>query len=219
MTHVVDGPTFDRLADDLLSSLPVVSPEARDIGVALYRLLAGGVPVSSEQLARDVGRNHADVTRVLKELQGLVYFDGERIVGFGGLAVQPMTHRLLVDGRQLYTWCAWDSLFITHLLNATTHVESTCPETKQSIRLEVTPAGIIWVDPADTVMSILVPESDSFEHDAVQTMKSFCHFVHFFASQAAAAAWITRHPGTALLPLDKAFALGVRLNQSRWGVQ
>ncbi len=29
MTHVVDGPTFDRLAVDLLSSLPVVGPEAR----------------------------------------------------------------------------------------------------------------------------------------------------------------------------------------------
>ena len=71
MTHVVDAPTFDRLADELLSRLPVVSPGARDIGVALYRLLAGGVPVSSEQLARNLGRNHADVTRVLKELQGL----------------------------------------------------------------------------------------------------------------------------------------------------
>ncbi len=71
MTHVVDDPTFDRLADELLSRLPVVSPEARDVGVALYRLLAEGVPVTSEQLARNVGRNHAEVTRVLKELQGL----------------------------------------------------------------------------------------------------------------------------------------------------
>ena len=219
MTHVLDAPTFDRLANELLSRLPSVSPEARDVGVALYRLLAEGVPVTSEQLTRNVGRSHEEVTGVLKELQGLVYSDGERIIGFGGLAVRPMAHRLLVDGRLLYTWCAWDSLFITHLLNATTHIESTCPETKKSIHLDVTPAGISRVDPPDTVMSILLPESDSFEEDAVQTMKSFCHFVYFFASQAAAGAWIARHPGTALLPLDMAFDLGVRLNQNRWGVQ
>ncbi len=50
MTHVVDASTFDRLADELLSSLPVVGPEARDVGVALYSLLAGGVPVTSERL-------------------------------------------------------------------------------------------------------------------------------------------------------------------------
>jgi hypothetical protein len=52
VTHVVDGPTFDRLADELLSSLPVVTPEARDVGVALYRLLAEEVPVTCEQLVR-----------------------------------------------------------------------------------------------------------------------------------------------------------------------
>ncbi len=71
MTHVVDASTLDRLADELLSRLPVVSLEARDVGVALYSLLAGGVQVPPSNSARNVGRNHADVTRVLKELQGL----------------------------------------------------------------------------------------------------------------------------------------------------
>ena len=42
MTHVVDASTFDRLADELLSRLPVVSPEVRDVGVPLYSLFGGG---------------------------------------------------------------------------------------------------------------------------------------------------------------------------------
>src|SRR3989442_9036358 len=46
-------------------------------------------------------------------LKCLTYTDKQgRIIGFGGLAVREMPHRFKVDGRTLYTWCAWDSLFI-----------------------------------------------------------------------------------------------------------
>jgi alkylmercury lyase len=216
---LLDTPAFERLSQDLLSRLPAVSPAARDVGVALYRLLAEGKEVTATELAGEMGRNQEEIASVLQELHSLVHFEGERIIGFGGLAVRQMAHKLVVNGRQLYTWCAWDSLFITHLLGVTTHIESACPQTAEPIKLEVAPDGIVSVDPADTVMSILVPASDSFQEDAAQTMMSFCHFVHFFASPSAADAWVTRYPGTALLPLDKAFALGVRLNQSRWGMQ
>ncbi len=217
--HLLDETAFDRLADDLLDRLPVVSASAREVGLALYHLLADGAPVTCDQLAQRVGRNPEDVASVLEELRGLVYSEGESIIGFGGLAVRPMTHRILRNGRQLYTWCAWDSLFVTHLLDAPTRIESVCPETESSIQLDVTPAGVVRVHPAETVMSMILPESDNFDEDATQAMRGFCHFVHFLASQSAAEAWVAKHPGTAVLPLDKAFALGVRLNQSRWGVQ
>jgi hypothetical protein len=37
------------------------------------------------------------------------------VLGFGGLAVAPMHHRLEVDGRTLWTRCAWDSLFVPEI--------------------------------------------------------------------------------------------------------
>lgn len=46
-------------------------------------------------------------------IKSFVYPDGEgRVLGFGGLTVAPMHHRFEVGGRILWTWCAWDSLFI-----------------------------------------------------------------------------------------------------------
>lgn len=219
MMHLLDETAFDRLADDLLDRLPVVSASAREVGLALYHLLADGEPVTYDQLAQRVGRNPEDVARVIEELRGLVHSEGKSIIGFGGLAVRPMTHRILRNDRQLYTWCAWDSLFVTHLLDAPTRIESLCPETKSLIQLEVTPAGVARVHPAATVMSIMLPESGNFDQDAAHTMRGFCHFVHFLALPSAAAAWVKKHAGAAVLRLDQAFALDVRLNQSRCGVQ
>ena len=40
-----------------------------------------------------------------------------------------MSHRFEVAGRTLYTWCAWDSLFLPQILGQEAEVESTCPLT------------------------------------------------------------------------------------------
>ncbi len=81
--RLLDDTTFDRLADDLLDRLPVVGARAREVGLALYHLLAEGAPVTCDQVAQRVGRNPEDVARVLEELRGLVYSEGENIIGFG----------------------------------------------------------------------------------------------------------------------------------------
>src|SRR2546422_6561781 len=58
------------------------------------------------------------------DLKAFVYPDDEgRVLGFGGLAAAPMHHRLEVDGRTLWTWCAWDSLFIPEILGKRARVD------------------------------------------------------------------------------------------------
>ncbi len=42
-----------------------------------------------------------------------------RVVGFSGLTLRPTAHSLRVGDRQLYAWCAWDTLFLPALLDET----------------------------------------------------------------------------------------------------
>jgi alkylmercury lyase len=190
------------------------------VALGLYRELARGAPVRREHLVSALGISASEVVAALDHnaLACLTLHDEQkRIVGFGGLAVPSMAHRFTVGGRQLYTWCAWDALFIPELLDAVAQVESTCPETKSPIRLEVAPDGIKTVQPAGTVVSFLLPEVLRIEETAAETMKSFCHKVHFLASPEAGRAWTARHPGTFVLSLAEAFTLARMLNGFRFG--
>ena len=72
------------------------------------------------------GKQRAPSTR---RDQAFIDRDRERrVLGFGGLATMPMHHRFEVDGRELSTWCAWDSLFIPEILGRSARVASLDPE-------------------------------------------------------------------------------------------
>src|SRR5712692_6908171 len=96
---------------------------------------------------------------MLKRWPGVFYDGANRIVGYWGLALGKMTHRFEVNGQTLYTWCAWDSLFIPQILQSTARVESTCPVTGEKIRLTVAPDRIEKRAPRDVSMSFIVPDA------------------------------------------------------------
>jgi len=94
--------------------------EEQRLGLAIYRQLAQGEPVSRSELAEALEAPTDMVDELLghRNLESLTYLDDQgRIIGFGGLAVREMAHRFKVDGRTLYTWCAWDSLFIPGIID------------------------------------------------------------------------------------------------------
>jgi len=104
------------LAQKVADAFPDLSATEQRIAVGLYRLLAEGEPASPDRLAQHLDLSKSLVREVLNSWPA-VYFDDEKnVVGFWGLALGEMPHRLKVDGQQLYTWCAWDSLFIPELL-------------------------------------------------------------------------------------------------------
>src|SRR5439155_8894272 len=89
--------------------------------------------------------------------------------------------------------------------------ESTCRGTGQAVRLTATPAGVQQADPADIVLSFLIPDSDRINADVIT---SFCHYVHFFRSPQAAMPWLAEHRDSFLLSLPDAYALGRRINHA-----
>jgi alkylmercury lyase len=212
--------TVDQLAADLFARLPVITGEEQRLGVEIYRQLAEGRPVARSRLAEALRVSAGDVAALLERsnLKSLTYVDKQgNIIGFGGLAVQEMPHRFIVDGRTLFTWCAWDSLFIPGILGRTAEVSSPAPESGTRIRLTVAPTGVEAVDPQSAVMSFLLPSAETFQADALQAIASLCHFIFFFPNAAAAAAWTASRPDTSVISLSDAFELGRRMITARYG--
>ena len=215
-----DVATVDQYWETLVPLLKSFSPEEQRAAVALYRELAKGRAVDAEQFARALDTTPA-ATRALLEREAIkrfIYPDAEgRVLGFGGLAAAPMHHRFEVNGRTLWTWCAWDSLFLPEILGRTARVTSPDPENRELVRLTVTPDRIQTVEPSDAVISFIRPDAAAFATSAANVMASFCHYIFFFASRASGERWTAEHPGTFLYSLDDAFALAKRLNAANFG--
>ncbi len=181
--------------------------------LTLYRLIAEGEPVSVERLAVKLGLDDNTVRNLLGRLPPSTYQYDEpgRIIGFGGLSQTPTRHQFMVGGRDLYTWCAFDGLFLPQLLGSPARITTACPVTRADIRLTVTPEGVEKADPDGVVMSFVMPETAGYRADLRGT---FCRYVNFFASDQAGAAWLTENAGAAMLSLAEAYALGRIRNET-----
>ena len=154
------------------------------------------------------------------ESQCFTYADGEgRVLGFGGLAVAPMHHRFEVDGRELSTWCAWDSLFIPEILGRSARVTSADPESGVLVRLTVAPERIESVAPDEAVISFVQPDAEAIGASAADVMKKFCHFIFFFETRSSGERWVDQHPRAFLCSLDDALVLAKRLNANNFGLE
>lgn len=206
-------PTLDELVAAVTAASPPLDRPEQRAAVALYRVLAEGHPVSAAALADRSGTPEEKVAGMLARWRGVFLDDVHRVIGFWGLALTEMPHRYRVGGRQLYTWCAWDTLYITPILDQVAEVESNCPVSGREVALTVTARGVRRVEPAEAVVSFLSP--DRPWEDDVRTR--FCHYVLFFSSPDAGRRWTHDNPGTFLLSVEDGFELGRRVNAARFG--
>ncbi len=213
--------SLDQIAERLFPTFTKLSPEEQKYSLGLYRTLALGKPVSCEMLAEAMNTSHEKVNHFLKDRMGVYYDDKGNIIGYMGLAIPRATHRFTVDNKALYTWCAWDSLFIPALLNATADVESPCGMTKEPVRFTASSDGVKELDSRDAVMSVLIPDVEDrgfTESCCKDVISSFCHFVYFFKSHETGLGWVnTRKENYALLSIKKAFELGRQFNDYTHG--
>ncbi len=197
-----DGGLFDR-----------ADRQSQRVLLTLYRLVAGGEPVPMERLAAKLGLDENAVRRLLGRLPPSTYQYDEvgRIIGFGGLSQTPTRHRFAVGGRDLYTWCAFDCIFLPELLGSPARITTACPVTRADIRLTVTPEGVEEAEPDGVVMSFVMPETAGYRADLPGT---FCRYVNFFASPQAGATWLAENEGAAVLSLAEAYALARIRNET-----
>jgi alkylmercury lyase len=213
--------TYDQLWEAAVERLPEFSPAEQRAGQALLALLTQGEPVSAAQLASALGIQAEKAERYLQDsgLSALVLSnDMGSALGFFGLSTVPTDHRLIINGRTLWTWCAADTLFLPELIGATASVESNDPMTGQAVTLTVSPTGVQSSQPDGIVVSMNSPEAWETT-SAVRLIVTACHFIHFFGSLESGRQWTESHPDTALLTLDEAFAFGRRQNRRMFGAE
>jgi alkylmercury lyase len=145
----------------------------------------------------------AQVTRALGD-RGVEWDGDGRLVG-AGLSLRPTPHRMVVNGRILWAWCAFDTLLFPPLLEVSARVESPCRATGQPVSVDVTAQGVQRVDPATAVVSMLPPRELS------DVRQQVCVYGHYFHSAEAAADWHARHPDGEVLPVAETFQVARRM--------
>ena len=206
-------PTLDVLAQVFIDAFPVMNATEQQLALKLYALLSEGKAVSPDRLAESAHMPLTDAKTILESWPGVFYDDEDCIIGFWGLTVKKMDHRLKVNHNIVYTWCAWDTLFIPELLNSTAQVTSLCAPTGEEITLIVSPNSVESTASDELMVSFLIPEESALKENITA---SFCHYVYFFPSRAAGEQWITERPGAFLLSLEDAFVVGKKMNAVRY---
>ncbi len=180
-------------------------------------LLARSKPASPEEIAAASGKSPEEVRAALDRFPSTEWDEQGRVVGLG-LTLRLTPHRLELEGRTLFAWCALDALLFPVLLGRPASIESPCRGTGEPVHIEVTPAGIETVEPPSAVVSIVAAR------DLANFRGVSCNNTHFFSSPEAASGWLEKHPEASILPAEDAFRVGQliaeglldisRLNQS-----
>jgi len=210
--RAADVLNLDDLIEATLSAFPELSSDAQRLSLALYRELTKGKPVSADALVAATSLPPSTIDGILADWPGIYRNEAEEILGYWGLAIREMPHRLIVDGRTLFTWCAWDTLFIPELLGRPAEVQTQDPISSEPIRLHVTPDTARPRDHADLVMSYLRPDPSM----ASQIISSFCHHIHFFTSEKTGKQFTAKTPNTLLVSLADALTLARRKNAAQY---
>lgn len=199
----------ERLVSELAQHLsaPNGAKGFAPILIALLRELSKGRPVAIGALAERAGLPASKVGILLKQAKD-VEWDAEGNVAGYGLTLRETPHRFEVEGRKLYTWCAFDTLFFPALIEKPARVQSTCPVTGLSIALEISPDELSVAQPSTAVISMMAPAPKA----SIRT--TFCCNVHFFTSLEIGAEWIRDRPHAQIMAVERGYQLGLVLAEA-----
>lgn len=189
-------------------------PELQRLIITIYQLMLSGQPVETSALAA-AGRDPSEVRDLLALVPESAYDLGDdgRITAFIGLSTVPTRHRLITNGTVLYTWCAFDALFLPGLLGIAAEIESLCPAGGGAIRIRINAGRLERATPSDPVLSFVTPDHEAFEKDL---RGEFCCHVNFFANRDLFAIRATGKGHMGAVSLPEALRLANQRNADRF---
>jgi alkylmercury lyase len=184
--------------------------EQEDLCRPIIQHVARGKPVTKADLQVSLHLSQDELEQRLAHLPDTEFDQQGNILGWG-VTLLATSHQFQLEGKALYTWCAFDTVLFPPSLQAEAQVQSTCPITGHPITFVATPAGIVkHLTPASSVMSLIVPEQRS---DCVRG--TFCQQSLLFQSEQAASPWLAAHPEALLLTVEEAAYVGKLVAQNR----
>ncbi len=201
-------PPLETIAERLSEQLQC---EQEDLCIQIIQQVTRGKPVASAALQAALHVNRDELEHRLANLPDTEFDPQGDVVGWG-VTLVPTRHRFQIDGKSLFTWCAFDTVLFPPSLLKTAYIQSTCPVSGQPITFVVTPAGAVeHLAPASSVMSLIIPAERS---ECVRA--TFCEQSLFFESEQVASTWLAAHPEAVLLSIEEAAAVGKRVAASRF---
>jgi alkylmercury lyase len=165
------------------------------------RLLADGEPVSAEMIGSKLGIPTKIAQSVFEASRGKGQWDSEgRLIG-SALTLVPTPHRFRIMDKELYTWCAHDTIFLPGLLGMAAEVVSPDPLNGDLIKLVITPEGPETYSPKSAVLTIF-----QATEPATGPESAVCANSHYFTSIGSAEAWSKDRPGVTIMSIEEAFA-------------
>lgn len=211
----VKSPDLNEIVEAWSSSqkMKFSEDEARLIK-AMYPLLAQGEPLAPADVATNSGFPLEMIEKTFRMMKrsGAEFDESGKLVGMA-LTLNPTNHKFVVDGQELYAWCAVDTLFLPGLVGKTAQVESICPATGEQIRLRISPTGIESVEPIDTVVSVVIPGTSAAcePGQAKGAGSASCQSMNYFVSREAAEQHLGPDSDVAILNVHDAAQLAQKV--------
>ena len=185
--------------------------EQEDLCRPIIQQVARGRPVTKADLQGSLHLSQDELERRLAHLPDTEFDQQGNILGWG-VTLLPTSHKFQLDGKTLYTWCAFDTVLFPPSLQRSAQVQSSCAQTGHPIALVATPEGVVKdLTPAGSVMSLILPAERS---ECVR--ETFCYQSLFFRSEQAASTFLASHPEAILLSVEEAALVGRWVAQSRF---
>ena len=131
---------LDKIVKSLRESgiLPSFDPDESRLLIRLWHALARGQALPDKQITA-ITANLGIAPDIAISLLPKI---GERndeghVIGIAGLSMDVSSYRFQVNSQTLYTWCAWDTLFLPAMLGQTATVESSCAATESTSGLSL----------------------------------------------------------------------------------
>lgn len=204
---MVDTHSLEQL---FINAFPRLDHPGQQQALLLYKLLASGDNVSIDRLASSLNLSTNDTQQLLASWTGVSFNEQGLIDGFWGVSTKETSHRFVLNQTTLYTWCAWDLLFVPVIYQQTINASTTCPVSGQTIELTISADGIEKTTPETPMITFIKPALDEIKKDVTG---SFCQYVFFVASEETGKQWQQQRSDGFLLSLEQGFNLGKKIIQ------
>jgi alkylmercury lyase len=177
--------------------------EQEDLCRPIIQHVARGKPVTKADLQISLRLCLDELERRLAHLPDTEFDQQGNILGWG-VTLLPTSHQFQLDGKALYTWCAFDTVLFPPSLQRSAQVQSSCAQTGHRIAFVATPEGVVKdLTPVGSVMSLILPAEPSR-----CVRDSFCSQSLFFQSEQAASTFLADHPEALILSVEQAAYVG-----------
>lgn len=134
------------------------SPEEQAVMRHAFRALLAGRPATVGGLRDAVGLPPPVVEKAVEHLteRGIILIEPEtgQIRGARGLSLTETSHRLILDGRERYAFCAVDAVGIPAALGAEATIESRCRHCDAPLRVTVKDGAVAGDPPGIVIWAV-----------------------------------------------------------------